>query len=58
MALVGVGFEFGFAVIVLTLGGWWLDRRWGTGPWLMLTGMTLGFVGGVYNLWKMGKRYF
>ena len=44
--------------MVLALLGWWLDRRWGTSPWLLLLGTLLGAVGGVYNLWKMGRRVF
>ena len=37
----------GFAVI-----GWWLDQRYGTDPWLLLAGVTLGTVGGCWNTWR------
>jgi F0F1-type ATP synthase assembly protein I len=42
---------------VFTALGWWLDRRFGTAPWLMVTGGGIGLVGGLYNLWKQSKRY-
>ena len=31
--------------LVLPLaGGYWLDERWGTSPWLMVAGAALGFA--------------
>ena len=57
-ALASAGTELAGGVVVLALLGWWLDRRWGTSPWLLLLGTLLGAVGGVYNLWKMGRRVF
>jgi len=47
------------ATIVLgVLGGWWLDRRFGTRPWLLIAGMLLGLVIGMYQLGKfvLGSR--
>jgi ATP synthase protein I len=39
--------------------GWWLDARWGTGPWLLLVGILLGIGAGFYNFFRavigMGK---
>lgn len=58
MALMGVGLEFGAVVAVLALLGWWLDEKFATSPWLVLTGTVIGIVGGLYNLWMQGKRYF
>ena len=57
-SLAGVGLEFGGVVVVLTLTGHWLDARWNTGPWLMLTGLGVGLIGGTYNLWRQGRRFF
>lgn len=56
--LVSAGLELFAAVGLLTLGGWWLDRQFETQPWLLLTGMSLGVVGGIYKMWRTGKRYF
>lgn len=41
--------------------GHYLDKRWGTHPWLALTGLFLGTVGGFYNLvriliWKQRRK--
>ena len=58
MALVGVGFELAGVVAVMTLGGWWLDGKFGTRPWLMIIGLVISVTGGLYNLWRQGKRFF
>jgi len=46
---VGIGFEWsarlttlGFEVAIPALAGAWLDRRWGTGPWLLIAGALVG----------------
>ena len=57
-ALAGAGIELAGTVCLLTLLGWWLDSHWGTRPWLMIGGTFIGAVGGIYNIWKTGKRFF
>jgi len=38
------------ASLLLGIGaGYWLDGRFGTSPWLTLTGLILGLALGVYN---------
>lgn len=58
MALLGAGLEMAAAVVVLTLAGWWGDGKLGTSPWLLLTGLALGMIGGTYKLWRLGRRFF
>jgi len=58
MALAAAGMEVGLMVAGLSLAGWWADGRWGTRPWLMLTGLAVGLIGGTYNVWKIGRSYF
>jgi F0F1-type ATP synthase assembly protein I len=58
MSLAGAGLELCGAVLVLTLGGWWLDAKWGSSPWLMIGGLIVGTTGGLYNLWRRGSRFF
>jgi len=48
--------------ILLVLGpiiGWWfgsfLDRRWGTAPYLMIVFIVLGFVASGRETWKLIK---
>ncbi len=58
MAVAAAGLELGVVIAGLTLLGWWLDGRFGWRPWLMVTGLILGLVGGTYNVWKVGRSFF
>ena len=51
---VGIGVELVAPLIVGVFGGRWLDRRFETGPWLLLTGAVLGAVAGMINLIRRG----
>ena len=46
----GIGFEFVAALAVFAFIGYWVDRKWDTGPWGLVGGAVLGLVGGMYNL--------
>ena len=46
----GVGLELAGATAGLALVGYWIDGRYGTGPWGLLGGFGIGIVGGLYNL--------
>lgn len=48
--LSGLGIELAAAVGGLTLAGYWWDRHFGTEPWGFWIGLTIGMVGGMYNL--------
>jgi F0F1-type ATP synthase assembly protein I len=58
MALVGATTELGVVVAALAAGGWWLDGKLGTSPWLMLVGLAVGLIGETYKLWRLGRRFF
>ena len=47
-----LGFQLAAAVVVFTLIGAWLDSRWDTSPWLLLSGLLLGSVGGFVKFFK------
>lgn len=49
MHVSALGLEFVGMVVVIGLIGWVLDRWLGTGPWLLLTFVALGLVGGTYR---------
>ena len=49
---MGLGVELMASIVGPTLLGWWLDREFGTEPWLVVCGMLMGLVGGFYNLLK------
>jgi F0F1-type ATP synthase assembly protein I len=53
---VGVGFEFGVAVLLFFLFGSFLDARWGTSPWLKVGGALAGIVAGTYLLIRQAIR--
>lgn len=36
--------------------GHWLDRKWGTTPWLTALGAILGFITGMSHLLRMAKE--
>jgi hypothetical protein len=36
--------------------GYWLDLRWGTGPWLVAAGAVLGFLIALRHLLALAKR--
>jgi ATP synthase protein I len=46
----GVGFQLAAAVVGGLFIGQFLDNRFGTSPWLTMTCLVLGSVGGFYNL--------
>ena len=46
----GIGVEFAGAVAGFTVVGWLIDRHYNTGPWAVLIGVSLGLIGGMYNL--------
>jgi ATP synthase protein I len=48
----GAGLTFALTFLVVGAAGWWLDRRLGTGPWLMIAGILLGAAGAMYSLVK------
>lgn len=48
-----VGFQLATAVVGGLLLGGWLDKRWGTSPWLTLGGLLIGAIGGFYNLIRL-----
>lgn len=55
---MGAGIEFTAVTGAFAAFGWWLDGQWGTGPWLMITGLAMGLVGGTYKLWRLGRIFF
>ncbi len=56
-----LGFQLVAAILVGVFGGQWLDKKFGTDPWLMMLGLFLGVGAGFYNLfrvvvWKSKKK--
>ena len=53
--MTSAGLQFAGALLLFTLGGNWLDGKFGTKPWLLLTGIALGLVGGFISLLKQAQ---
>lgn len=49
VSLAGMGFDLAAAVGVGALLGWWIDRRFETGPWGVLICSSIGIIGGLLN---------
>lgn len=47
----GIGFE----MAVPTVLGYWLDTRWGTTPWLVVTGACLGFIAAMLDFVSLAR---
>jgi ATP synthase protein I len=45
-----------FSVVTLLGLGWLLDRWLGTGPWLLVAGIVLGSVLGLYEFIRLTSR--
>lgn len=54
---LGLGTTLAAAIAVLMGGGYWLDRKLGTQPWLTLLGALMGMVVGFYNLFDTLRRH-
>ena len=45
-----------FEMVVPALLGHWLDKQWGTAPWLVLVGTILGFSIGMLHLMRWSAK--
>jgi F0F1-type ATP synthase assembly protein I len=56
-AIGGLGFQFGLTILLGALLGYYLDRRWGTSPWLILAGTLAGTAAGFWQVINALKGY-
>jgi F0F1-type ATP synthase assembly protein I len=47
----GLGLQFAASIVLFLYLGQWLDRKLGTEPWLLLTGVFVGAGGSFYSLY-------
>jgi F0F1-type ATP synthase assembly protein I len=53
----GVGMQYAATIGVFAVLGYWLDGKLGSGPWLLLTGVFVGFGLGLVSLVsKLGPK--
>ena len=51
-----MGIAMVLATVIGLALGYWLDRLFGTSPWLTLIFLMVGIVAGFRNIYIMGKR--
>lgn len=52
-----VGLEFGLAIVVGALGGYFADKHFNSSPIGLIIGMIFGTAAGVKRLWLFTKSY-
>ncbi len=52
----GLGLQFAVSVVVWVFVGQWLDRKFGTGPWLLITMVFLAGGLSFYNMYRKLMR--
>jgi len=52
---LGIGLELSMVIGGLGYAGYWLDEKFGSDPWLLLTGVFLGISGGSWHAIKMAN---
>ena len=53
LRMIGVGWYIALCLVLGTLGGLWLDRKFDTYPVLALVGVTVGLVVALYGFYRM-----
>jgi F0F1-type ATP synthase assembly protein I len=56
LTAASLGLEIAVAVFLGAGVGYWLDARFATGPWLMVTGLLLGAAAGMWNAYKIAVK--
>jgi len=52
----GSGIQLAASAVLMFFLGRWLDGKFNSTPWLMITGVFLGFGAGLYNFIKTAGR--
>jgi ATP synthase protein I len=53
LRFIGVGWFIGVSILLGVLGGLWLDKKFGTGPILVIVGLFLGLAVAFYGVYRM-----
>ena len=54
--LASIGLLLGVAALLGAGLGYYLDGRWGTGPWLTVAGLFLGLIAGFVEMFELLKK--
>ena len=55
-AMAGLGVQFVVTILIFLFIGQWLDRKLGTTPWMLLTGVLLGAALGFWMMLRVAKE--
>lgn len=50
-----LGLEISLCIVLGAAGGWWLDEKFGTEPWLQGLGLMLGIAAAGKAVWRVLK---
>lgn len=56
LSSASIGIEMGAALVVGMLIGWFLDRTFGTSPWLLAIFTGFGIVAGFRNMLRAARK--
>jgi len=48
-----LGIELVVSVLIAGGAGWWLDKRFGTSPWLTVIGVVIGAAAGLRSAYRV-----
>jgi ATP synthase protein I len=55
--VASVGLSFVLALMIGTIAGWWLDKKFGWKPYGFFGGFILGLVAGIRNVYLVPRKY-
>lgn len=58
LIFIGIGTELVLFTVIGALVGAWLDGKWGSSPWALIAGLTLGATAGFIHFFRVAKRFF
>ncbi len=56
LAITTLGLEFAVFEILGGGVGFWLDKKYHSSPWFLLAGVILGFMLGMYRVWRWAQE--
>ncbi|MBO7191455.1 MAG: AtpZ/AtpI family protein [Elusimicrobiaceae bacterium] len=56
VAITTLGLEFAAAEMLGAGVGFWLDKKYQSSPWFLLAGAVVGFMLGMYIVWRRTKE--